>query len=240
MRVIPVSRTRLLVEVAPDIDPTAAASEVRVPSGTRFRTTPSGNARASAVQGPAAPAWLVARPVTTTPRVHPWDLAHDFASQLPTRATPPVQFVEPDLLQALMREESALDPQALSWAGALGLTQLMPYTAKAVAQRLKIGKLTPARLLEPEINIRIGSAYLGDLMRRFEGTFELALAGYNAGGGAVDRWRRDRPDLELDEWVEEIPIAETRGYVKRVLRSYNTYRLLYPRALDKVTIVWPQ
>jgi hypothetical protein len=104
MRVIPVSRTRLLVEIAPDIDPTVAASEVRVSSGTRFRTTPSGNARVSAVQGPAAPAWLVARPVTTTPRVHPWDLAHDFASQPPTRATPPVQFVEPDLLQGYVYE----------------------------------------------------------------------------------------------------------------------------------------
>jgi soluble lytic murein transglycosylase len=148
--------------------------------------------------------------------------------------------VEPDLLQALMREESALDPQALSWAGALGLTQLMPYTAKAVARRLKIGRLTAARLLEPEINIQLGSAYLGDLVKRFEGTYELALAGYNAGGGAVDRWRRERPELELDEWVEEIPIAETRGYVKRVLRSYNTYRLLYPKVLDEVTLALPR
>jgi soluble lytic murein transglycosylase len=105
---------------------------------------------------------------------------------------------------------------------------------------LKIGRLTAARLLEPELNIRIGSAYLGDLVKRFEGTYELALAGYNAGGGAVDRWRRERPELELDEWVEEIPIAETRGYVKRVLRSYNTYRLLYPRVPDEVTLVVPR
>jgi len=99
MPVIPVSRTRLLVQVAPDVGPTEAVSDVPLPSGTRYRTTPSGNARVSVAQGPAAPAWLVARPMTKTPRVHPWDLAHDFASQLPTPATPPVQFVEPDLLQ---------------------------------------------------------------------------------------------------------------------------------------------
>jgi soluble lytic murein transglycosylase len=169
-----------------------------------------------------------------------WELAYPRAFRELVERHCRVAGVEPDLLQALMREESALDPQALSWAGALGLTQLMPYTAKAVARKLKIAKLTPARLLDPEMNIRIGSAYLGDLVKRYEGTYELALAGYNAGGGAVDRWRRDRPELELDEWVEEIPISETRGYVKRVLRSYNTYRLLYPRVPDEVTVLFPR
>lgn len=143
--------------------------------------------------------------------------------------------IEPDLLQALMREESALDPRALSWAGALGLTQLMPYTAKAVARRLKLRDVTTSRLFEPDLNIQIGAAYLGDLVKRFDGTYEYALAGYNAGGGAVSKWRRERPELDLDEWVEEIPISETRGYVKRVLRSYNTYRLLYPEDATEVS-----
>lgn len=147
--------------------------------------------------------------------------------------------IEPDLLQALMREESALDPRALSWAGALGLTQLMPYTAKAVGRRIGLKHLTTQQILDPDINIRIGSAYLGELVKRFDGVYEYALAGYNAGGGAVSRWRRERPDLELDEWVEEIPIAETRGYVKRVLRSYNTYQLLYPE-LAPLSVVAPK
>lgn len=147
--------------------------------------------------------------------------------------------IEPDLLQALMREESALDPKALSWAGALGLTQLMPYTARAVGRSIGMKNITTALLLQPEPNIRIGSAYLGDLVKRFDGTYEYALAGYNAGGGAVSKWKRERPTLELDEWVEEIPIAETRGYVKRVLRSFNTYQLLYP-APEAVTAAPPQ
>jgi soluble lytic murein transglycosylase len=135
--------------------------------------------------------------------------------------------VEPDLLQALMREESALDPKALSWAGALGLTQLMPGTAKQVARKHKISaRITPERLLEPDLNIRLGALNLGELLQQFKGVKQFAVAGYNAGPGAVNRWRSERP---LDEWVEEIPIAETRGYVKRVLRSYNTYQLLYAK-----------
>jgi soluble lytic murein transglycosylase len=165
-----------------------------------------------------------------------WELAYPLAFRDAIEKHCTTVKLDPDLLQALMREESALDPQALSWAGALGLTQLMPYTARAVARRLNIGNVTPRRLLDPDLNIRIGSAYLADLVDRWDGTHEYALASYNAGAGAVSKWRRERPALELDEWVEEIPIAETRGYVKRVLRSYNTYQLLYARDRREVTV----
>jgi soluble lytic murein transglycosylase len=126
-----------------------------------------------------------------------------------------------------MREESALDPRALSPAGAVGLTQLMVPTAQETARQLRLGKVTRDRLADPSLNIRLGSSYLGGLVRRFEGSIPLALAAYNAGGGAVSRWLELRRGLELDEFVEEIPVEETRGYVKRVLRSYAAYRLLY-------------
>jgi soluble lytic murein transglycosylase len=132
-----------------------------------------------------------------------------------------------DLVQALMREESALDPRALSPVGAIGLTQLMYPTAQEVARKLKLGKLSRASLTDTSLNIRLGSRYLGDLVRQFGGSVALALAAYNAGGGAVRRWLEQRRGLELDEFVEEIPVEETRGYVKRVLRSYAAYRLLY-------------
>ncbi|WP_041792477.1 transglycosylase SLT domain-containing protein [Stigmatella aurantiaca] len=144
--------------------------------------------------------------------------------------------VEPDLLQALMREESALDPKALSWAGALGLTQLMPYTAKGVAQQLKIKNFRVEALLDPDLNIRLGAHYLGELVKKFDGHTPFAVGSYNAGSGAVNRWRSERPGMPLDAWVEEVPIAETRGYIKRVLRSYNTYQLLYGRPA-KVPVV---
>ena len=104
MPVIPVSRTRLLIEVAPEVEPTEVAGEVSDAEEAMYRIAPSGNVRARAAQGPAAPVWLTATPASTTPDVHPWDLAHGFASQPSTRATPPVQFVEPDLLQEFVYE----------------------------------------------------------------------------------------------------------------------------------------
>lgn len=135
--------------------------------------------------------------------------------------------VPPDLMQALMREESSLDPNVVSWAGAVGLTQLMPSTARAVAQRLGLGAITEARLRDPALNVRIGTAYLGSLLERWKGSYALACASYNAGPGAVSRWLQERGHLELDEFVEEIPIDQTRGYVKRVLGSYSAYKLIY-------------
>ena len=144
-----------------------------------------------------------------------------------TRGSP----VEPELLQALMREESALDPRALSWAGAVGLTQLMVPTAREVARTLRLRPPSAEQLQNPSTNIQLGAAYLARLLQRFDGNVALALASYNAGEGAVNRWRAARPDADLDRWVEEIPLSETRGYVKRVLRSWNTYRLLGGRPL---------
>jgi soluble lytic murein transglycosylase len=140
--------------------------------------------------------------------------------------------VDPDLLQALMREESALDPKVISWAGAIGLTQLMLPTARAVAHQLHLRRPTMSALQDPALNLKLGAAYLGRLLARFDGNPFYALASYNAGPGAVNAWREAHPGIEVDEWVEEIPIAETRGYVKRVLRSYNTYHLLYPEKVD--------
>lgn len=168
-----------------------------------------------------------------TPATRPvWEVAYPNAfRELIEKHTSAAGF-EADLLQALMREESALDPKALSWAGALGLTQLMPATARAVARELKLParQAAPAKLLEPDLNIRLGAWYLGSLLKRFDGNKPYAIGSYNAGPSAINRWRGDHPGLPLDAWVEEIPIAETRGYVKRVLRSYNTYQLLYGSA----------
>ena len=134
--------------------------------------------------------------------------------------------IPPDLLQALMREESALDPRALSPTGALGLTQVMPATARMLARRLHIRGYQTASLYDPETNIRIGGAYLGELYARFQHP-ALALASYNAGPGAVAGWMKARGGLPLDAFVEEIPLDETRGYVKRCLRSFAAYQFLY-------------
>jgi len=163
-----------------------------------------------------------------------WSIAYpDAFRELVVRYTRG-SLVEPELLQALMREESALDPKALSWAGAVGLTQLMLPTAREVARALRIRAPTAEQLQNPSTNIQLGAAYLARLLQRFDGNVAFALASYNAGEGAVNRWRSNRPESELDRWVEEIPLSETRGYVKRVLRSWNTYRLLGGRPLPGV------
>jgi soluble lytic murein transglycosylase len=142
--------------------------------------------------------------------------------------------MDPDLLQALMREESALDPRALSWAGALGLCQLMPGTAAEVAARLKLPRPKASGLFDPDLNIRLGGWYLANLLRHAGGATQFALAGYNAGEATVARWRRELGGADLAAWVEQIPIPETRGYVRRVLRSYATYKLLYdPRGVAR-------
>ncbi|MFN0062408.1 MAG: transglycosylase SLT domain-containing protein [Myxococcaceae bacterium] len=159
-----------------------------------------------------------------------WDIAYPRAFRELIEKHAQAAGIDPDLLQGLMREESALDPKALSWAGALGLTQLMPSTARSVAAQLRLPRPSAARLLEPDINIRLGAHYLGQLVRRFGGNLYLGIAAYNAGAGQVERWLAARAPEPLDAWVEEIPVAETRGYVKRVLRSYRTYQLLYPKS----------
>ncbi|WP_426756296.1 transglycosylase SLT domain-containing protein [Myxococcus sp. Y35] len=135
--------------------------------------------------------------------------------------------VDPDLLQGLIREESRFNARARSATGALGLAQLMPATARQVADSLDMPIPGEAALLQPATNIRLGAAYLGQLLKHFGGNVAYAVAAYNAGPRAVERWRHALPEAELDEWVEHIAFEETRGYVKKVLGSYSAYKLLY-------------
>ncbi len=132
-------------------------------------------------------------------------------------------------LQALSREESAFDDQVVSWAGAYGLTQLLLSTGQTAGRLLDPPVLvTEARqLLDPGLNARLGAAYLGRLLERYDGHPALALAAYNAGEGVADTWWRRHAGDDLDHFAEAMTIKETRGYVKRVLRTYGIYRWLY-------------
>jgi soluble lytic murein transglycosylase len=164
--------------------------------------------------------------------VQTWLAAYPLAFRPQIQRTSGAAHVEPDLFQALVREESALDPRALSWAGAVGLSQLMIPTAREVARQMGIKTAIDAEaLMQPDLNLALGSTYVGQLLRRFNGNPALALAAYNAGAGAVNKWLNQSDTQDLDAFVEEIPIAETRGYVKRVLQSYNVYQLLYARSV---------
>jgi soluble lytic murein transglycosylase len=155
-----------------------------------------------------------------------WTIAYPAAYRAEVVRSAREAGVPADLVQGLMREESALDPRVVSPAGALGLTQLMLPTAQQVASRLRLPRPSRGDLMQPALNIRLGSRYLADLVRRHDGDVALALAAYNAGAAAVARWREAMPGLPMDEFVEQIPVEETRGYVKRVLRSYAVYATL--------------
>jgi soluble lytic murein transglycosylase len=173
-------------------------------------------------EGPALRVWRVAYPMAFRDEVERWSAPAG---------------VPPDLLLALMREESGLDPGIVSPAGAVGLTQLMLPTAQGIAKKLRMGRIRQADLMKPPISIRIGAAYFGGLLRRYNGSEALALAAYNAGDGPVKTWLHARGSLPLDAFVEEIPVQETRGYVKRVLRSYAAYRFLYGAGADRPVLI---
>ncbi len=138
--------------------------------------------------------------------------------------------VDADLVYAVMREESTYRPEVESPAGAIGLMQIMPPTANRIARTLGMRRFRPDNLLDPETNIRFGTFYLRDLQRRFKGSPPLAIAAYNAGPDAVRGWISRNGALAEDAFVESVPYGETRRYLRRVLRSYHVYRLLYGSA----------
>lgn len=131
--------------------------------------------------------------------------------------------VDPYLVAAIIREESQYDQQAVSRVGAIGLMQVMPGTANAVAQRLGIPAVGRDDLFDQETNIQIGVRYVEQLLAQFSGNVALAIASYNAGPIVVKSWIALHPGRSQDEFIELIPYQETRQYVKRVLRSYREY-----------------
>lgn len=134
------------------------------------------------------------------------------------------------LLHALIRQESTFDDKARSPAGALGLMQLMPGTAKDTARKLGVAYREDALTDDSAYNIRLGSSYLAQMLERFDGSYPLAIAAYNAGPGRVDKWLDvygdpRKGEVDFIDWIEMIPIYETRNYVQRVLEAVYVYRL---------------
>lgn len=141
---------------------------------------------------------------------------------------------DPALLMAMIRQESSFETNAESPAGAHGLMQLMPATAKRVANGLGLRYRKQLLVEDSDYNLRIGSALMGDLLERYDGSHALALAAYNAGPKRVARWMRAFGDprtaaIDAIDWIESIPFTETRNYVQRVLESMQVYRRLLDR-----------
>jgi len=157
----------------------------------------------------------------------------------PAPYRPPVTTPEPAFIHAITRQESNFDREAISSANARGLMQLLPSTATLVARRLgmsvSLGQLTA----EPEVNMRLGAAYLEQMLDRYDGALPLAAAAYNAGPGRVDQWLGTYGDpraaeTDVIDWMEQIPFSETRNYVQRVIENVIVYRAQDPasRALE--------
>ena len=134
--------------------------------------------------------------------------------------------LDPYMIAALIAQESTFDPKIRSSANAWGLMQLVPPTGRQLARTLGIPRFRTPMLTNPEVNIRLGTLYFSRLVEQFGGTY-YALASYNAGENRVVRWRAERPGLDQDEFIDDIPFPETQNYVKRILGTAEDYRMLY-------------
>ena len=164
-----------------------------------------------------------------------WRMAYPtgYLSQIRRYAAP---HVDPFLVAGIIREESLYNPKALSPVGAMGLMQLMPETANRIARRLGLVPVDREDLLQGEMNVRLGVAYVGQLLRDYQGNLIRAVAAYNAGPAAVKRWIAKFGSRDPDEFVELISYRETRRYVKRVLTSYRIYQTLHSTTCSAIPL----
>ncbi|MBN2058143.1 MAG: transglycosylase SLT domain-containing protein [Candidatus Saganbacteria bacterium] len=134
--------------------------------------------------------------------------------------------VDPYLTYAVIREESRFKSRALSRSWAHGLMQIIPSTGRRISSALGFS-YARWKMYEPRVNIWMGTYYLSSLIKRFDGNVPLALAGYNGGPVRVQQWLKQYDEFDLDEFVEDIPLRETRNYVKKVMKSYYGYKRTY-------------
>ena len=138
---------------------------------------------------------------------------------------------KPELVLAIIRQESEFDQKANSYVGAKGMMQLMTYTAKLVAKQAKLPYSKSKLTTEPSYNIKLGSYYLTGLLENYEGSYPFALAAYNAGPRRVKNWNKSNGNpqkgkISYVDWIELIKFKETRNYVQRVLENINVYRYM--------------
>ena len=134
--------------------------------------------------------------------------------------------LDPYLVAALIAQESTFDKDIRSGANAYGLMQIVPATGRRWAKKLDIRNFSTRRLTEADVSLRIGTAYFASLVEQF-GSLHVALAGYNAGDARAAKWSADRPGMPQDEFIDDLPFAETQSYVRRILGTAEDYRRLY-------------
>ncbi len=145
---------------------------------------------------------------------------------------PTARRLDKALIFSVIRRESLFEHDAVSSAGAIGLMQLMPYTAKTLSDRLKLKDFKTADTLIPEINLSLGIQNLFELSQRFRRNKPLMLGAYNAGDEPVRRWMRRHGTEDMDEWIENVEYSETQTFIKEVLKNYYYFSNLYPELND--------
>ena len=135
--------------------------------------------------------------------------------------------MDPLFIISMMREESGYNADCISSAGAYGLMQIMPSTGKEIAQKVKIRSFYSNMLFQPEINIHLGIWYMKNLMTSFDNNYALVTGAYNGGPGRMKRWVGKSDLSDMDEFIEDIPINETRRHIKKVMDSYYIYKELH-------------
>ncbi|MEP3226464.1 MAG: lytic transglycosylase domain-containing protein [Parasphingorhabdus sp.] len=155
-------------------------------------------------------------------------------TSFPTMPVPAERQKDWTIIHAITRQESQFAQAAVSHAGARGLMQLMPGTAREQSGKIGLSYNFSALTRDPQYNIRLGSGYIERMLRYYGGSYPLAAAAYNAGPGNVNKWLRRNGDprmggIDWIKWIEEIPISETRNYVKRVLENAVVYDTKNPR-----------
>jgi soluble lytic murein transglycosylase len=165
-------------------------------------------------------------PVTEVPSVY-WQLEFPRPYWEQIKADSEAVGVDPYLTASLIRQESEFNPNAVSKANAWGLMQLLPSTGKMYAKKHGEKHFSTNELLNPTVNLELGTSDLKTTIDRFGGTIEYALAAYNAGDGPVRAWLAMGDYKDVPEWVESIPYTETREYVQGIVRNREMYRAIY-------------
>ena len=135
--------------------------------------------------------------------------------------------LDPAIVLSLMKEESYFNTFALSYSNARGLMQIMPGTAKDISRWKGLGNYSGVQLFDPDVNIKLGTAYLSHVKGSLHNNMLFAVAAYNGGPGAVERWLNANQGRDTDEFIEDIPYEQTNTYVKKVYKSYWNYKRIY-------------
>lgn len=211
--------------IAPEIQASGTASQWGALAEAEIYTSYGENVRAlQAIKRSGS--GLYTLPVSEVPNEY-WTLLFPRPYWNDLTAAASAQGLDPYLVASLIRQESEFNPGAISRANAMGLMQLLPGVGKQEAKRMGMRGFSAGSLLNPSVNLKLGTANLRQVLDRWNNTPEYALAAYNAGDVPVRNWVNENNYRDLPEFVESIPYTETREYVQSILRNREMYRQLY-------------